>query len=172
IRQGLFREDLFYRLNVVTITMPPLRNRSEDIPGLAQHFLTTFAKEYDRQGLVFAPDALPALVKRSWKGNVRELQNVIKRAVLLAGDTPISARDLAEPRVEPSAPRPVTGNLHGLPYNLAKQRLVEDFSAAYLAEALQQNGGNVTAAAQASGMNRQAFQKLLHRFGLVAENFR
>ncbi len=172
IRQGFFREDLFYRLNVVTITMPPLRNRAEDIPVLAHHFLATFAAEYDRQGLVFAPDALPALVKRTWKGNVRELQNVIKRAVLLAGDAPISARDLTEPGVEPSSPRPIAGNPHGLPYNLAKQRLVEEFSAAYLAEALQQNSGNVTAAAQASGMNRQAFQKLLHRFGLAADAFR
>ena len=172
IRQGLFREDLFYRLNVVTITMPPLRNRQEDIPPLAQHFLATFGEEYDRPGLVFAPDALPALVKRSWKGNVRELQNVVKRAVLLADDTPISARALTEPGVEIPSPQGLPENLHGLPYNLAKQRLVEDFSAAYLAEALQQNSGNVTAAAQASGMNRQAFQKLLHRFGLVADTFR
>ncbi|PKN16342.1 MAG: sigma-54-dependent Fis family transcriptional regulator [Deltaproteobacteria bacterium HGW-Deltaproteobacteria-3] len=129
-------------------------------------------EEYDRPGLVFAPDALPALVKRSWKGNVRELQNVVKRAVLLADDTPISARSLTEPGTEIPSPRPIPENLHELPYNLAKQRLVEDFSAAYLAEALQHNGGNVTAAAQASGMNRQAFQKLLHRFGLVAEAFR
>ncbi len=155
--------------------MPPLRKRAEDIPALAQHFLAAFAKEYDREGLVFAPDALPALVKRPWKGNVRELQNVIKRAVLLADDRPISAGQLAEPKPEASGtsgPRPIAENLHSLPYNLAKQRVVAEFSAAYLADALQQNSGNVTAAAQASGMNRQAFQKLMHRFGLVAEKFR
>ncbi|MCX5865511.1 MAG: sigma-54 dependent transcriptional regulator [Deltaproteobacteria bacterium] len=172
MRLGLFREDLFYRLNVVTITMPPLRNRSEDIPALAQHFLAAFAKEYNRDGLIFAADAVPALVKRHWQGNVRELQNVIKRAVLLADDRTISTKQLAEPEGGASNPRPTTENLHGLPYNLAKQRLVEDFSAAYLADALQQNGGNVTAAAQASGMNRQAFQKLMRRFGLTAEKFR
>lgn len=172
MRQGLFREDLFYRLNVVTITMPPLRKRAEDIPALAQHFLATFAKEYDREGLVFAGNALPALVKRSWRGNVRELQNIIKRAVLLADDRTISAELLAEPEAEASGPRPIAENLHSLPYNLAKQRVVEEFSADYLAEALQQNNGNVTAAAQASGMNRQAFQKLMHRFGLTAEKFR
>ena len=173
MRQGLFREDLFYRLNVVTITMPPLRKRQEDIPALAQHFLATFAKEYDHEGLVFAADAIPALVKRHWKGNVRELQNVIKRAVLLADDRTISARQLTEPATEASiSPKPMTENLHSLHYNLAKQRLVEDFSAAYLAEALQQNSGNVTAAAQASGMNRQAFQKLMRRFGLDADKFR
>jgi DNA-binding NtrC family response regulator len=172
MRQGLFREDLFYRLNVVTITMPPLRNRPEDIPALAQHFLATFTKEYGREGLIFTPDAIPALVKRPWKGNVRELQNVIKRAVLLADDShPISAGQLTEP--EPAAASlPLPKNLHGLHYNLAKQRLVEDFSAAYLTDALQQNNGNVTAAAQASGMNRQAFQKLMRRFGLTAEKFR
>ena len=172
IRQGLFREDLFYRLNVVTITMPPLRKRPEDIPALAQHFLTTFAKEYDREALVFAAEALPALVKRYWKGNVRELQNVVKRAVLLADGRTISAAQLTDPEQETSAPNPLAENLHTLHYNLAKQRLVEDFSAAYLAEALQQHSGNVTAAAQASGMNRQAFQKLMRRAGLVAENFR
>ena len=172
MRQGLFREDLFYRLNVVTITMPPLRQREEDIPPLAQHFLATFAKEYDREGLAFAADAIPALVKRHWKGNVRELQNVIKRAVLLADDQTISAKQLTEQEPEAYAPRPMAENPHSLHYNLAKQRVVEDFSAAYLANALQQNSGNVTAAAQASGMNRQAFQKLMRRAGLVAENFR
>ncbi|MFA6900256.1 MAG: sigma-54 dependent transcriptional regulator [Desulfurivibrionaceae bacterium] len=172
MRQGLFREDLFYRLNVVTITMPPLRKRSEDIPALAQHFLATFAREYDREGLALATDAIPALVKRHWKGNVRELQNVIKRAVLLADDRTISARQMEEPETEDCASRPINENLHTLPYNLAKQRLVEDFSAAYLADALQQNSGNVTTAAQASGMNRQAFQKLMQRFGLTSEKFR
>ena len=172
MRQGHFREDLFYRLNVVTITMPPLRKRPEDIPPLAQHFLATFAREYDREGLVFTADAVPSLVKRPWKGNVRELQNVIKRAVLLADASPISARQLTEPEPEASAPRPIAENLHGLHYNLAKQRLVKEFSAAYLTEALQQNSGNVTAAAQASGMDRQAFQKLMRRFGLAAEKFR
>lgn len=172
IRQGLFREDLFYRLNVVTITMPPLRQRPEDIPPLALHFLTTFAKEYDREGVVFASDAIPSLVKRTWKGNVRELQNVIKRAVLLAEDNPISAGQLTEPEPETTSPRLIDGELVSLDYNVAKQRLVEDFSATYLTHALQQNGGNVTAAAQASGMNRQAFQKLMRRFGLAAEKFR
>jgi len=172
IRQGLFREDLFYRLNVVTITLPPLRKRQEDIPLLARHFLEKFAKEYDRPDLAFAADALPSLVKRPWKGNVRELQNVIRRAVLLADDRPISAAQLTESGPEAAAPGPIAGNLHGLHYNLAKHRLVEEFSAAYLADALQQNGGNVTAAAQASGMNRQAFQKLMRRFSLTAEKFR
>ena len=174
MRLGLFREDLFYRLNVVTITMPPLRKRPEDIPALAQHFLAVFAKAYDREDLAFTSEAVPGLVKRHWKGNVRELQNVIKRAVLLAEGSTISAKQLAEPEpdLEASTPRPITDNLQTLHYNSAKQRLVEDFSASYLANALQQNGGNVTAAAQASGMNRQAFQKLLRRFGLAAEKFR
>ncbi|MDG4475784.1 sigma-54-dependent transcriptional regulator [Thiovibrio frasassiensis] len=173
MRQGLFREDLFYRLNVVTITVPPLRERPEDIPPLAQHFLALFAKEYNHEGLIFAADALPSLVKRHWKGNVRELQNVIKRAVLLADDEiPISAGQLREPETEAPASQTIDHDLHGLHYNLAKQQLVEEFSAAYLTHALQQKCGNVTAAALASGMNRQAFQKLMRRFGLVADKFR
>jgi len=177
IRQGLFREDLFYRLNVVTLTMPPLSERPEDIPLLADHFLKCFSREYDRQGLCFAPDAEKTLLTRPWKGNVRELANVVKRAVLLADGETITSRDLAEDG-------PAAGNGHGCPmpgeigglahldYNQAKQQVVARFSREYLRRALQQNRGNVTAAAQASGMNRQSFQRLMRRYGVQADEFR
>ena len=92
--------------------------------------------------------------------------------MLLADNSPISARQLLEPESGTSVVKPIADNLQTMPYNSAKQRLVADFSATYLANALQQNSGNVSAAAQTSGINRQAFQKLMRRFGLDAEKFR
>lgn len=172
IRQGRFREDLFYRLNVVTVTMPPLSERPEDIPLLAQHFLEKFREEYGRSRLSFAPDILRYLMKKNWKGNVRELQNVVKRSVLLASGSQIEVADLGSVSVNDAAPGNFMASLQHLSYNDAKQEVLERFSAAYLAQSLQQSAGNVTAAAHASGLGRQAFQRLLRRFGLEAESFR
>lgn len=173
IRQGQFREDLFYRLNVVTLVMPTLLERPEDIPILAQHFLDIFCQEYGRETLQFSPEALTGLIKRCWKGNVRELQNVIKRAVLLASTPQITPEDLtAESEESEKRAHAAVESFNHLPYNRAKQEIVRCFSEAYLAHALQQSCGNVTAAAQASGINRQAFQRLMRRYGLRAEDFR
>lgn len=172
IRRGLFREDLFYRLNVVTVTMPSLRERSEDIPALAQYFLASFAKEQGRADLAFASGAIPALVRRAWKGNVRELQNVIKRAVLLTDGSQVSAGQLAGAESETLPVGPFAGKLCSLRYNLAKQQVVDEFTTSYLSNCLHEHRGNITAAAEASGMNRQALQKLMRRHGLKAEKFR
>jgi DNA-binding NtrC family response regulator len=81
---GKFREDLFYRLNVITLTLPPLRDRKEDIPQLAEHFLRKFCAENGRDGLQFTPEALKVMMDYSWPGNVRELENAVERAVVLA----------------------------------------------------------------------------------------
>lgn len=170
INEGLFREDLFYRLNVVTITMPSLRERQEDIPLLAQHFLENFAKEYQRQGLEFTPEALKHLLHYRWPGNVRQLQNRIKRAALLADDRLIRPEDLQWPEEED--PCQTITAVNTLAYNEAKQQVLEAFSKSYLANALRQKGGNVTAAAQVSGLGRQAFQRLLKKFGLQSSDYR
>ncbi|MEW6595502.1 MAG: sigma-54 dependent transcriptional regulator [Thermodesulfobacteriota bacterium] len=173
ISQGLFREDLFYRLNVVTMEMPPLRERPEDIPLLARHFLEEYAAEYDRGALALAPETEQLLLQRPWPGNVRELQNVVKRAVLLASGPAVMPADLgAAPAVGRSNGHPALPPLHHLDYNSAKQEVLARFTRDYLAEALRRQQGNVTAAAQASGIGRQAFQRLLRRFGLAAESFR
>jgi len=175
IAGGQFREDLFYRLNVVTITMPSLAERPEDIPLLARHFLQKYAAEYDRGDLTFAPATEQELLRRRWKGNIRELQNTVKRAVLLTTTPQITPADLAEggagPEETPAAaePRPT---LTGLSYNDAKREILTSFSRDYLTAALRQSGGNVTAAAQSSGLGRQAFQRLLRAFDLKAESFR
>lgn len=173
IRQGCFREDLFYRLNVVTVEMPPLRERPEDIPLLARHFLAKYAAEYGRGDLGLAPEAEQLLLQRPWPGNVRELQNVMKRAVLLAAGSTIGPADLSDgPSAAPANGQMRLPSLHHLPYGAAKHELLAQFSRDYLEQALRATHGNVTAAAQASGIGRQAFQRLLRRFGLDAESFR
>lgn len=172
IQRGLFREDLFYRLNVVTVTMPSLKEVPEDIPVLAEHFLNVFGHEYKREGLAFSPEALQFLISRPWKGNVRELQNVVKRAVLLAPDRMISQEHLVVPEKEISQTPQSLPSVRHLSYNEAKQEILKIFSEDYIVSALQQSCGNVTAAARASGLGRQAFQRLMRRYGVKADAFR
>ena len=174
IRRGEFREDLWYRLNVMTVTMPPLAAMVADIPLLAQHFLERFSKEYDRENLEFSPDALQSLMQRSWQGNVRELQNVVNRAVLLCpgnlideadlGDDPDAGNphELQRDRHQESSPLPGSQ----LSYREAKNALLHQFNASYLTEALRTADGNVTLAARTCGMERQALQRLLRRYNI------
>lgn len=178
IKQGEFREDLYYRLNVMTVTMPTLLEIADDIPLLAHHFLDMFAKEYDREGLEFTPEALQCLMQRPWKGNVRELQNTINRGVLLCTGRQITPMDLKDPGENSGTERvPATdggGNacIHQLPYKLAKEEVVDRFAVAYLTNALTRTQGNVSAAAKQSGIERQAFQRLLRRYAIRSDDFR
>jgi DNA-binding NtrC family response regulator len=98
VQEGRFREDLYYRLNVITIELPPLRNRREDIPLLVEHFLQKFCAENDQPPKQLSPDALRLLLDCDWPGNVRELENVVERAVVLSSDSTIGA-DLLPPSV-------------------------------------------------------------------------
>lgn len=178
MRRGEFREDLFYRLNVMTITMPSLAEMVSDIPLLAQHFLERFCQEHGREGLELGDAAMQALMRRSWPGNIRELQNLINRAVLLCQGPVIGVDDLWEE--EPSTPGthdevgpvPVAGAGRRLSYREAKGQVLEAFNARFLAEALQAAGGNVTVAARDCGMERQAFQRLLRRYNIESRSFR
>jgi len=180
IRRGEFREDLFYRLKVMTVTMPGLADMAGDIPLLAQHFLDRYSREHGREQLEFSAEALQALMQHPWPGNVRELQNTINRAVLLCGCTVIEAADLWDEAEQ--CPQPPDGtrlletmdaaSFDQLPYQQAKNALLHRFNAAYLAQALRSSGGNVTAAARACGMERQAFQRLLRRHDIDSRTFR
>jgi DNA-binding NtrC family response regulator len=172
IRQGEFREDLYYRLNVITVTMPPLREIREDIPILARHFLTLYAKRHGREDLSLSPEAIQCLLQRPWKGNVRELENAINRAVILAQGPRITPADLIEADDDPM---PMVSDLPcslQLPYREAKDLLVRRFSVAYLRAMLERCRGNVSAAARQSGMERQAMQRLMRRYGVQADEFR
>nr|WP_321467094.1 sigma-54 dependent transcriptional regulator [uncultured Desulfobulbus sp.] len=178
IRRGEFREDLFYRLNVMTVTMPSLSSMVSDIPMLAQYFLERFCREHQRQGLEFNDEALQALVQHRWQGNVRQLQNVISRAVLLSQGPLIELADLWEEgeqagnfKVQADETPSAEAMLH-LSYKEAKNSILAQFNTRYLSESLKAAGGNVTVAARQCGMERQAFQRLLRRYHIESRSFR
>jgi DNA-binding NtrC family response regulator len=106
--EGKFREDLFYRLNVITLTLPPLRDRSEDVPSLAEHFLKKFSKENGREGLQFTPEAMKVMMDYAWPGNVRELENAVERAVVLSNGRSLGIEVLPEQLFQ-GGPREASG---------------------------------------------------------------
>ena len=166
--QGTFREDLYYRLAVVEVTLPPLRARVEDIPTLAAHFYARFS---GTDGPL--PDAFVAmLMRRSWPGNVRELRNFIERSVSLGSIhvTSPSTRPMAmDPRVAVPATVESMVPLH-LPLKDARQAWTESFESVYVRSMLKKTGGNLTRAAELAGVNRRFMQRLLARLGLRASD--
>ncbi len=160
IKAGRFREDLYYRLHVVALELPPLSARREDIPVLAAHFLKTLGDRYGKSLNAFAQDAMEVLVKHSWPGNVRELYNVVEQSVALA-TTPIITAGLLE-----TAIRGETGNLSSF------ESARFDFERDYLAKLLKITNGNVTQAARLAKRNRTEFYKLLQRHHLNPSMFK
>ncbi|NLX20007.1 MAG: sigma-54-dependent Fis family transcriptional regulator [Desulfobulbus sp.] len=179
IQRGEFREDLFYRLNVMTITMPNLASMATDIPLLAQHFLERYCLEHGRPSMEFTTDALQALIQHQWQGNIRELQNVINRCVLLSEQSTITPDDLwnngSEEKMTPRLTLQDTidqVSVTHLSYQDAKDQVLRRFNDTYLTAALKATGGNVTAAARQCGMERQALQRLLRRYRIESGSFR
>jgi two-component system NtrC family response regulator len=159
MQEGTFREDLFYRLAVVQITLPPLRERNDDAVVLAKAFLQRCASESGKSGLSFAPEALRAIREHAWPGNVRELQNRVKRAAIMTEDKRISAADLELSHVlNPTA----------APTSLREAR--EQVERELVTKALRRCGGNVSNAAAELGISRPAFYELLAKLGV--EQFR
>ena len=165
--QGKFREDLFYRLNVITIDLPPLRDRPEDIPLLAQHFLARFRQKTGKVVTGISAGATEALTCARWVGNVRELENAIERAVVLTAGPMIELEDLP-PEVR-SAPQRGSGevevvSLAHLPYAQAKKLAMRAFERRYLSALLEKSGNNVSEAARAAGVDRSNFRRLLKQY--------
>ncbi len=161
VERGAFRRDLFYRLSVVPIRVPPLRERAGDIPLLAQHFLEVSAHRAKKPVRVIAPAAMEALCRYSWPGNVRELENVIERAVIVAkGDSVIDVERFLSG--EPERPRVDLA----LPFRDAKARVVEEFERAYVTGVLEAHDGKLTAAAKHADMDPKNFYEKLTRYGL------
>jgi len=154
IQAGRFREDLYYRLNVVSFRLPPLSERRQDIPHLANHFLRLHAQRYGKDVRAFAPECLEMLMTARWPGNVRQLSNVVERLVALAGETLIPAT-LAE--------RAITREEETLS---ALDDAKREFEREYLIRLLKQTRGNVTRAAKLAQRNRSEFYSLLHRHQL------
>ncbi len=196
VNAGTFREDLYFRLSVINVELPPLRERREDVPQLAQHFLREVA---GRRGLSLSlgQDAVAALVSHAWPGNVRELRNVVERAASLsggpvitradlvfgrdAGPSVIVSRDLANAGAQAAAAAvgstPAAGGVvgfdattltPGLDFKEAKQRVVDAFEAAYLKALLARHEGNITRSAQEAGLTRYHLRELLKRHNLTS----
>jgi two-component system response regulator AtoC len=170
VKAGRFREDLYYRLKVVEIELPPLRERREDVPALAQRFLEEVTERLGRDKKRIGEDALAALARYSWPGNVRELQNVIEQAVVLAAGPEISAGDLHLPEHEPVAGTS-TFSAADLPFGDAKKRVVESFEREYLLAALRRHDGNISRTAESIGMVRQSLQQKIRELGLRSEDW-
>ncbi len=169
IRAGRFREDLYFRLNVIPIFVPPLHDRTEDIPVLAEHFMAGFAREYGRRMKTLDPTAVAALQEYSWPGNVRELRNVIERLIIMVPGDLITARDLAflegpftayADAVEPGAEG---GALH-LTLQAARSRFEREF----ILKALAAQQGNISRTADLLGVERSNLYRKMRALGIAA----
>ncbi|MBI5520630.1 MAG: sigma-54-dependent Fis family transcriptional regulator [Desulfovibrio sp.] len=159
VELGRFRQDLFYRLNVVTLALPPLRERVEDIPLLAMHFLKKFAVKNGKQVKGFTPEAMDRLLKHPWPGNVRELENGIERAVVLLAGEYIGGRDLPETMAQADAESQHSGaGLTGL--------TLDEIERVAILEALEQAGGNKSETARTLGITRKTLHAKLQRYGV------
>jgi DNA-binding NtrC family response regulator len=161
-REGRFREDLYHRLAVLAVRLPALRERPEDIPELAEHFLARLGRPE-----ALGPQGLARLASYGWPGNVRELRNVIERAVSLAPPGEEVPPELLSLPSEP--PRPAPRDVSGLPFKKAKNQLVESFEREYLGALLARCGHNISRAAREAGIDRVYLHRLLKRYALARE---
>ena len=163
IKLGTFREDLFYRLNVLTIQAPPLRERVEDIPLLAGHFMAQTCHEMQTATKYLGHDALACLCAKEWPGNVRELQNFVRRLAVFCPSNTVNLSHLR--LVENSNPNSCgeIQDTHLAPYKTVKSKIVEDFTRRYLDRLLKHTKGNVSEAARISGLERVSLQKIIKR---------
>ena len=165
VKEGKFRDDLYYRLNVVTIHLPPLRERIEDIPLLVNHFLTEYARENNRPPKELTQDAMNALLAYSWPGNVRELRNYIERAVVLSKGEKITLRELPQ-AVRDQLTFGTNGTL--LPARTGKSDLtIEEAEKQMVIRALKETNGNRTEAAKRLGISRRTLHRKLHVYQLT-----
>jgi DNA-binding NtrC family response regulator len=156
VAKKAFREDLYYRLAVIRVTVPPLRERGTDIPLLISHFVNSFGS-----GLTVTPDDMARLVRHSWPGNVRELRNVMERACLLAKGNAINLEDALVSEAAPSL-----GIRTDLPFKEAKGQLVEMFEREYIEDLMRRHKMNLSAAAREAQIDRKHLRELIRKYGL------
>jgi transcriptional regulator with GAF, ATPase, and Fis domain len=161
VARGQFREDLYWRLAVATVTVPPLRDRLEDLPLLASHLLRQMGVD---PADVLTLDALEELARHGWPGNVRELRNTLERASATGGPPAVE-------RARPEAPAPAAIDL-GQPFRIGKQRVIDDYERAYMSALVEQYQGNVAEIARHAGMDRMSIYRILQRLQLSRERGR
>jgi two-component system response regulator HydG len=170
VASGRFRSDLFYRLNVIAFNLPPLRERKEDIPGLTEYFLREYCQRGERPQVRMAPEALSALQAHSWPGNIRELRNVIERAVALSDGTIIRLEHLPEMFHDADPVVPLQFDQVVSASTLAQSK--DEAERARIAQALEKNGNNRLRAAAELGISRMTLYNKLHKLGLIASQSR
>ncbi len=170
VEAGNFREDLFYRLNVINIEIPSLRERVEDIKLLANAFVNELAKKYDKNGLTISEPAMSIITTDKWKGNIRELKNTIEHAVALATHNKIMPEDLPDHLYQKKGTLrgQLTSDLLDLPFLKAK----ENFEKSYIESLMEKYGGDVTKASKVSGIKRQNVYDKLKRYDIDLSNYR
>jgi DNA-binding NtrC family response regulator len=172
ITSGEFREDFFYRLHVLPIQLPALRERKEDIPLIANHLLEKHCAKLDKPVKRFSAELMDAFITHPWEGNVREMENRITQGILFSKSDEITPKDVGLEKKSPSDVQSDTTPYLALPYKAAKENNLKAFNAAYIGHLLTQSKGNVTQAAKACGLERQALQQIMRRYGISAEPYR
>jgi len=174
IAENRFREDLYYRLHVIGIHLPPLRDRHEDIPLLVYHFLKKYNEKLGKKIKEVSMDAMQALQCYSWVGNVRELENILERCVVLTHGDAIRAKDLPAQVLSETfyLNENEEADLSMFPYKEAKTRALEIFNKNYIQHLLKEAGGNITLASDRAGMDRSNFKKIIRKYDINIQEFR
>ncbi|MDP2991743.1 MAG: sigma-54 dependent transcriptional regulator [Deltaproteobacteria bacterium] len=173
--KGEFRKDLFYRLNVINLHLPPLQERTEDIPLLAHHFLKRYTILNGKNVNNISKEAMYHLVRREWPGNIRELENVIERGVVIAGGDTLEVTDTSMPGqgpLSPGVPLLPMEDAFSMPFKEAKHKLIEEFHTQYITRMLARYGGNVSRAAKELGLKRQYLHRLMREGNVDSKTFK
>jgi DNA-binding NtrC family response regulator len=164
VDEGKFRQDLYYRLNVIPLMLPALRDRREDIPLLARHFLNKYASDFKKHITGFASDAMKLLMLYDWPGNVRELEHVVERSVLFCEHKLIRGIDIFLPHKKAATCK--------MSFKDAKAHVVNTFERSYLERLLVSYQGNITKAAESAQKNRRAFWQLIRKHNIDVQTFK
>ena len=172
ISEKRFREDLYYRLNVIHIELPTLKDKKQDIPLLSYHFLKKYAQVNQKDIQEISPEAMQALVSRDYPGNVRELENIIERGVIFCNSTTLTLKDLNLDAEGESLYPHLSEEIARLSFKEAKDKMISLFHNQYIMSLLRQSGGNISKAADTAGIQRQYLHRLMKEAGIEADQFK
>ncbi|MDY6792896.1 MAG: sigma-54 dependent transcriptional regulator [Thermodesulfobacteriota bacterium] len=171
IKNTEFRQDFFYRLNVLPLELPPLRKHREDIPLIANHLLEKHSKKMEKSVNKISTELMEIFMQQTWEGNVREMENLIMQGILFSSTDEITPRDVGFTKITKN--NAFTGRtFQDVSYKDAKEQVLKQFNADFIGNLLTTSKGNVTQAARLCGLERQALQQIMRRYGMKAEPFR